>query len=79
MLYLCFYCFDEVEGKKINKPGAKERADALWDTMMRRLLEYKEKVCVCLNDLYSLRCLGLICLTRCVYLALSMVTVSFQR
>eukprot|EP00956_Cyclotella_meneghiniana_P027537 scaffold61957_cov22-Cyclotella_meneghiniana.AAC.2 len=32
-----------MEGKKINKPGAKERADALWDTMMQRLLEYKEK------------------------------------
>ena len=46
-----------MEGKKINKPGAKERADALWETMMQRLIEYKEKVGV--NKIYSEITLGL--------------------
>ena len=46
-----------MEGKKINKPGAKERADALWKAMMQRLIEYKEKVGV--NKIYSEITLGL--------------------
>lgn len=46
-----------MEGKKINKPGAKERADALWEAMMQRLIEYKEKVGV--NKIYSDITLGL--------------------
>lgn len=46
-----------MEGKKISKPGAKERADALWEAMMQRLIEYKEKVGV--NKIYSEITLGL--------------------